>query len=150
MSQEKTHRKQLCEHLSKNTGTCTCLLAPQRFAFCFANVRRLASHMERLPSTSSSWSQKAAPLDYLEIILSLTWEVLGPLYFLGNEAQPNDFESTWQHSLNRQTSYGRWKSGGPFLPPLTTARSVPNHIGLQPPKSFLRKSNGSQCQVQLR
>lgn len=93
----------------KNSGTCTGLLAPRRLAFCFPNLRILASQMEGLPSTFSAWSQKATPLDYLEIILSVTWEVLGPLYFLRNKAHPNDFKSTLQHSLCRQTSCESWK-----------------------------------------
>lgn len=112
MSQEKNHRQQLTQHLSKTLAH-RHVLAPQRFAFCFANLRILASHMQLLPSPAGSW---AAALDYLEIILPLTWEVLGPLYFLRNKAHPNDSKSAVQHSLRRQTSCESWKCAAPVLP----------------------------------
>lgn len=134
----------------KNSGTCTRLPAPHRSAFCFANLRILASQMERLPSTFSACSQKATPLDYLEIILSVTWEVLRSLYFLRNKAHPNDFKSTLQHSLRRQTSCESWKCAVPFLPRWVQCDLLRATQVCKPPKTSLAKGNGTQCQIKLR
>lgn len=134
----------------KNSGKCTRLPAPHRSAFCFANLRILASQMERLPSTFSACSQKATPLDYLEIILSVTWEVLRPLYFLRNKAHPNDFKRTLQHSLRRQTSCESWKCAVPFLPRWVQCDLLWATQVCKPPKTSLAKGNGTQCQIKLR
>lgn len=123
----------------KNTGMCTRPLAPQRFAFCFANIRIFASRMERPPSTSSSWSQKAATLDYLEIIHSLG-RFCG--LFISLETRPTQwFQEHIAAQFEQTDKLWKLELCGSSPSPFSATHSFLDHIGLQPPKTFPMKGN---------
>lgn len=133
----------------ENPGTCTGLRAPRRLAFCFANLRIPASQMQRLPSTFSACSQR--PL-YLTIWKSF-FQSLGRFWglFISSETRPTQMISRARCStvsVGRQAvKVGNHNS---FPSPLSSVRSLPSHIGVQPPKTSLVKGNGTQCQIKLR
>lgn len=141
LSQEKNHKKQLTEYLSKILARAdvfqlpkdlpAALLTPGHRPAARKDCQAHPAHVARGPLHGAIWKQFSP----------VTWEVLGPLYVLRNEAHPNESKSTLQHGLRKQASCASWE-------PLRAARSSPGHEGSQPPKTNARKA--TEPHVRLR